>query len=106
MTEETKKQLMQSLHKLAEHYQIPNATLVSFKKRNLLLELINTKNEDAFGLINDFIESSMILDRIQNDTEKQAKKPEHWNEEVETAKKVVNFTKEKLNAFFKSEGIK
>ncbi|MBK6524015.1 MAG: hypothetical protein IPG08_17855 [Sphingobacteriaceae bacterium] len=47
MTEETKKQLMQSLHKLAEHYQIPNATLVSFKKRNLLLELINTKNEDA-----------------------------------------------------------
>ncbi|MBK6524016.1 MAG: hypothetical protein IPG08_17860 [Sphingobacteriaceae bacterium] len=48
----------------------------------------------------------MILDRIQNDTEKQAKKREHWNEEVETAKKVVAFTKEKLNAFFKSEGIK
>jgi hypothetical protein len=106
MTEETKKQLMQSLHKLAEHYQIPNATLVAFKKRNLLLELINTKNEDAFGMINDVIESSMILDRIQNDTEKQTKKPEHWNEEVETAKKVVAFTQEKLNAFFKSEGIK
>jgi len=106
MTEETKKQLMQSVYKLAEHYQIPNATLVTFKKRNLLLELLSTKDEDAFALINDVIESSMILDRIQNDTEKQTKKPEHWNEEVETAKKVVSFTQEKLDAFFKSEGIK
>ena len=106
MTEETKKQLMQYVHKLAEHYQIPNATLVTFKKRNLLLELLSTKNEDASGLINDVIESAMILDRIQNDTEKQTKKPEHWAEEVETAKKVVNFTQEKLDAYFKTEGVK
>jgi hypothetical protein len=106
MTEETKKQLMQYVHKLAEHYQIPNATLVTFKKRNLLLELLSTKNEDAFGLIRDVIESAMILDRIQNDTEKQTKKPEHWAEEVETAKKVVNFTQEKLDAYFKTEGVK
>ena len=55
MTEETKKQLMQSVYKLAEHYQIPNATLVTFKKRNLLLELLSTKDEDACALINDVI---------------------------------------------------
>ncbi len=105
MTDKTKKQLMQYLHKLAEHYQIPNATLVSFKKRNLLLELLSTKDETAFEIMKDVIESAMILDRIQNDTEKQTKKPEHWNEEVDIAKKVVSFTQEKLNAFIKSEGI-
>ena len=61
MTEETKKQLMQSVYKLAEHYQIPNATLVTFKKRNLLLELLSTKDEDAFALINDVIVFKTIL---------------------------------------------
>jgi hypothetical protein len=105
MTEEIKKELMQYLYKLAEHYQIPNATAVSFKKRNVILELLNSKNEEAFRIVNDVIESSMILDRIQNDKEKQTKKPEHWAEEVDTAQKVVDFTKEKLNVFVKNQGI-
>jgi hypothetical protein len=106
MTEETKKQLMQSVYKLADHYQIPNATLVSFKKRNLLLELINTKNSTAFKFINDLIESTVQLDRIENDKEKQTKKPEHWNAETITAKNLVNKSTEKLMKFLEAEGIK
>lgn len=106
MTEETKTQLMQGVYKLAEHYAIPNATLVSFKKRNLLLELINTKNTTAFKFINDLIESAIKLDRIENDKEKQTKKPEHWAAETLTAKSLKNKANEKLIKFFETEGIR
>ena len=105
MTEETKKELMLSVYKLADHYQIPNATLVSFKKRSLLLELLNTKNELAYKFVNDFIESAITLDRIENDKEKQAKKPEHWAAETQTAQKIKLKAYEKLIKFFESEGI-
>ncbi|MDO8998543.1 MAG: helix-turn-helix domain-containing protein [Bacteroidota bacterium] len=105
MTEETKTHLMQNVYKLANHYGIPNATLVSFKKRNLLLELINTKNETAFKFLNDFIEASIKLDRIENDKEKQTKKPEHWNAEIVTTKNIIEKAEEKLIKFLTSEGI-
>jgi len=106
MTEETKKQLMQYLHKLAGHYDIPNAELVVFKKRSVLLELLSTKNEVAHALVSELIETALILDRIQNDKEKQEKKPEHWNEEVAKAKEVHLEAEEELKAFFAEEGIK
>ena len=104
MTEDTKKQLMQSVYKMADLYQIPNATLVSFKKRNLLLELINTKSSVAFKFINDFIESAMQLDRIENDKEKQTKKPEHWNVELLKATNLKIKANEKLINFFEIDG--
>ena len=105
MTEETKKQLMQQLYKIAKHYEIPNAELVSFKKRGVLLEFLTTKNETAFKIINDVIEIELKLDRLQNDKEKQSKKPEHWNAEIETAKKVKEKVEKKLNSFFETEKI-
>ena len=99
MTEETKKQLMQNVYKLAAHYHIPNAELVSFKKRSLLLDLINAKNETAFKFVNDVIETEIKLDRIQNDKEKQAKKPELWAAEVFTTQKAKEKAEEKLKKF-------
>ena len=105
MTEDHKKQLMQSVYKLAEHYQIPNATLVPFKKRSVLLELLQTKNEKAFELVSDVLEISMRLDRIENDKEKQAKKLDHWTEEVASVTTEKNTAIETLLEFFKKEGI-
>ena len=106
MTEETKKQLMQYVYRISAHYQIPNAELVSFKKRNVLLELLNSKNEAAFKVINDVIEAEVKLDRIQNDKEKQTKKPEHWAAEVATTEKLKEKEVEKLLKFMAAEGIK
>lgn len=105
MTEETKKQLMQYVYKLADHYEIPNSGLVSFKKRNLLLELINTKDATAFKFINEFVDSAVQLDRIENDKEKQTKKPDHWNAETVKAKNLFEKTNEKLIKFFEAEKI-
>lgn len=106
MTEETKKKLMESLHKLAAHYEIPNASLVTFKKRNVLLELLSTKNEVAHALVSELIESALTLDRIENDKEKQLKKPEFWNEELVRAQELYLESKEELEAFCDEEGIK
>jgi hypothetical protein len=105
MTEETKKDLMQAVYKLADHYNIPNSNLVSFKKRSLLLELLGTKNETAFNLVNGFIELAIKLDRIKNDKEKQTKKPEHWAAEVLTNQNLKTKATEKLIKFFETEGI-
>ncbi|MBA2612285.1 MAG: hypothetical protein H0U95_09960 [Bacteroidetes bacterium] len=105
MTEETKKQLMQSVYKLATHYQIPNAELVSFKKRSLLLDLINSKDETAYKFVNNVIEAEVKLDRIQNDKEKQTKKPEHWAAEVFTTQKEKDKAEEKLAKFFKDNSL-
>jgi hypothetical protein len=104
MTEETKKDLMQAVYKLADHYNIPNSNLVSFKKRSLLLELLGTKNETAFNLVNGFIELAIKLDRIKNDKEKQTKKPEHWAAEVLTNQNLKTKATEKLIKFFETEG--
>ena len=81
MTEETKKIIMENVSKVANHFNIPNANLVSFKKRNVLLELLNTKDNKAFEIINILINSYLKIDRIENDKEKQIKKPEHCNME-------------------------
>jgi hypothetical protein len=105
MTEETKKQLMQNVYKIATHYQIPNAELVSFKKRSVLLELLNSKDETAFNVVNDVIEAEVKLDRIQNDKEKQTKKPEHWSAEVFTTQKAKEKAEEKLKKFFEENKI-
>ena len=106
MTEETKKQLMQYVQKVAVHYNIPNSELVTFKKRNVLLELLSTKNELAHALVSELIETALILDRIQNDKEKQEKKLEHWNEEVTKAKETHLEAEEELKAFFEEEQVK
>ena len=105
MTEETKKKLMQNVYKIVAHYNIPNAELVSFKKRSVLLELLQSKDETAFNLVNDVIEGEVKLDRIQNDKEKQSKKPEHWNAEVFTTQKAKEKAEEKLKKFLEENKI-
>jgi hypothetical protein len=105
MTEETKKQLMQYVYKLAAHYEIPNAELVSFKKRNVVLELLSTKAPDAHKVVSELIDASLKLERIQNDKEKQAKKPDHWNEEVVATQAAVELGLEVLLKFMKNKGI-
>ena len=99
MTEETKKQLMQPVYTIAKHFEIPNAEMVSFKKRNVLLELLQSKDENAFNAVNNVIEAEIKLDRIQNDKEKQSKKPEHWSAEVFTTTKEKEKAEEKLKKF-------
>lgn len=106
MTEETKKALMQPIYKLAQHYNIPNANLVTFKKRSVILELLGTKNEVAHALVSELIETALTLDRIENDKEKQEKKPDYWNEEVAAAKEAHLDVEEELKLFCEEEGIK
>jgi hypothetical protein len=105
MTEEIKKQLMQYLHKVAAHYTIENAALISFKKRNELLEKLKIESESAWKLVNAVFETHIQLDRIQNDKEKQSKKPELWNSENEITQQAKEKAEENLEAFLKKENI-
>ena len=51
MENDTKNVLMQYLYRFAEHYDISTSELVSFKKRNDLLEKLGAKNKDALVVI-------------------------------------------------------
>lgn len=106
MTEETKSQIMQYLQKLAGHFEIPNAELVSFKKRQILLDLLNTKDTAACDLANELINATLQNERIKNDKEKQTKKPDHWNEEVIASQNKMDAALSKLLNYFEHEGIK
>ncbi|MBL7917685.1 MAG: hypothetical protein JNM96_04760 [Bacteroidia bacterium] len=101
MTEDLKNQLMQRLHLMAQLSDIPNAEAVSFKKRNVLLELLQTKDEKGHQLINNLINAALKLDRIQNDKEKQEKKADHWSLEIQQAQQEYAVAEEKVNAFLK-----
>ncbi len=101
MTEELKKQLMQNLHLMAQLNEIPNAETVSFKKRNVLLEVLETKNQEAHQLIKNLIDTALKLDRIQNDKEKQEKKPDHWNAEIVQVQQEFLIAEEKVKTFLK-----
>lgn len=105
MTEDLKKQLMQHLHAIAAHYSIENAGLVSFKKRKELLEKLKIESESAWKMINTLFEFHIQLDRIENDKEKQSKKPELWNTELENTKQAIEKAKVSLDEFLKREEI-
>lgn len=101
MTEDFKNHLLQRLHLIAQLNEIPNAEAVSFKKRNVLLELLQSKDEKGYQLINNLINAALKLDRIQNDKEKQEKKADHWNLEMQNVQQEFAVAEEKVNAFLK-----
>lgn len=87
MENDTKNVLMQYLFRFAEHYDIPNTDLISFKKRAELLERVKFKDENAATVITALFDSFIKADRIQNDKEKYDKARVLWDAEHADAEK-------------------
>ncbi len=87
MTNDTKNILMQYLYRFAEHYQISEATLTSFKKRSDLLDKLKEKNNEAWVVISKLFDAFIQFDRIENDKEKYDKARVLWESEHAKAEK-------------------
>lgn len=87
MTNDTKDLLMQYLQRIALHYNIENATQVSFRQRDVLLESIKIKSPDATAVMQELISSFIKEDRITNDKEKYDKARTLWESERAEAEK-------------------
>lgn len=87
MENDTKNVLMQYLYRFAEHYDIPNTDLISFKKRSDLLDRLKEKNNDAYLVIVALFDAFIKSDRIQNDKEKYDKARVLWDAEHAAAEK-------------------
>lgn len=87
MENDTKNVLMQYLFRFAEHYDIPNTGLVSFKKRADLLDKLKEKDENAFIVITALFDAFIKEDRIKNDKEKYDKARVLWDAEHAAAEK-------------------
>ena len=96
---------MQPLYKIAEHNGLQDVALVSFKKRNKLLEQLKEKNSDAWTTISSFIDSQIKTDRIENDKEKQQKNVVQWNAEIVAAEVEKTAAEERLKEFCKNNNI-
>lgn len=105
MTKEEKQGLMQRLFGILAHYGLQYDALLSFKKRKELLEKLKLSDNNAWQLINTYIESEIKLDRIKNDTEKKEKKAEHWNAEIALVEKEKNDAASALLEFEKANKI-
>lgn len=99
MTDETKNTIMQTLHKISGHYGLTTDPLPGFKKRNEVLEKLKSANEPAGKLVADYMNAHIKSDRILNDKEKQAKKPDHWNAETKAAAEEITSAEKKLADF-------
>jgi len=78
---------MQYLFRFAEHYDIPNTDLISFKKRADLLDKLKEKDGDAVVVITALFDAFIKADRIQNDKEKYDKARLLWDSEHAAAEK-------------------
>jgi hypothetical protein len=87
MENDTKNVLMQYLFRFAEHYDIPNTGLISFKKRSDLLDKLKEKNDDAAVVMTALFDAFIKADRIQNDKEKYDKARVLWDSEHAAAEK-------------------
>lgn len=91
MTNDTKNLLMQYLYRFATHYNMPDPSLITFKKRNELLERLKEKDNNAWAVINSLFDAFVKSDRIQNDKEKYDKARVLWDSEnTEALKEKVN----------------
>ncbi len=81
MDNDKKNILMQYLYRFADHYHINDFALISFKKRNDLLDKLKVKDEDAWALMNSLINAFIKCDRIANDKEKFDKARVLWDAE-------------------------
>jgi hypothetical protein len=87
MDNDSKNVLMQYLYRFAEHEGIPDATQVSFKKREGLMESLKDKNYEAWLVMSNLIEAFIREDRLVNDREKKEKAYPLWESEHATAEK-------------------
>ncbi|WP_317897182.1 hypothetical protein [Aurantibacillus circumpalustris] len=87
MENDTKNVLMQYLFRFAEHYEIPNTGLISFKKRSELLDKLKEKDNDAATVITALFDAFIKADRIANDKEKYDKARVLWDAEHAAADK-------------------
>lgn len=101
MTNDTKDLLMQYMQRIAGHFEIENATQVSFRQREGLLESIKAKSPAAFAVMDRLITAFIKEDRIVNDKEKFDKARTLWesehaaaeHEKVEAEKLLIDFLK-------------
>jgi len=105
MENDTKNVLMQYLYRFAEHYDISTSELVSFKKRNDLLEKLGAKNKDALVVISALFDAFIKADRIQNDKEKYDKARLLWDTEHAAAEKEKVDAEMLLISFCKTNSI-
>ena len=105
MTNEAKNNLMQPLYKIAEHNGLQDVVAISFKKRSKILEALKEKNNEAWTIVNNFIETQIKLDRIQNDKEKQEKNLVQWEVEITVAENEKQSADEELRDYCKSNNI-
>jgi len=87
MENDTKNVLMQYLYRFAEHFEIPNTDLISFKKRSDLLDKVKEKDADAAVVITALFDAFIKEDRIKNDKEKFDKARVLWDAEHAAAEK-------------------
>ena len=105
MENDTKNVLMQYLFRFAEHYDIPNTGLISFKKRADLLDRLKEKNENATIVIASLFDAFIKADRIQNDKEKFDKARLLWDSEHAAAEKEKVDAEMQLIKFCKANSI-
>ncbi len=96
---------MQFLYRFAADADIENAETISFKKRSRLLDGIKSKNEKAWGVINNFIDTQLNEERIKADEEKQKKNLAVWETELALAKEKRITAGEQLEKFCVDKGI-
>jgi hypothetical protein len=105
MDNDTKSLLMQYLTRFAEHYDIQDASTVSFKRRNDLLDKLKDRNTDAWGVIDTLFTAFIKSDRIQNDKEKYDKARVLWEAEHADAEKEKVTAEMHLAQFCKAHSI-
>lgn len=99
MTTEIKNNIMLTLHKICNQYGLATESPANFKKREEPLARLKTVSEEAWTAISEYINAHLTSDRIENDKEKQTKKPEHWAAESQAAKQAIESTENALKAF-------
>lgn len=87
MDNDKKNVLMQYLYRFAEHYNIPQGELCSFKKRSDLLDKLKQKDAEAWGVMDALFNAFIKSDRITNDKEKYDKARLLWDAEHAAAEK-------------------
>src|SRR6187431_2436354 len=105
MENDTKNVLMQYLFRFAEHYDIPNTGLVSFKKRGDLLDQLKEKDNDAYVVIGALFDAFIKSDRITNDKEKFDKARVLWDAEHAASEKEKVDAEVQLIKFCKAHAI-
>lgn len=105
MENEKKDLLMQYLHRFTMHYGVEGANLVSFKKREDLLEKLKQKSPPAWQVMKQLIEAFIKSERIRSDREKFDRARLLWDTEMAAAEHEKVTAEMQLVQFCKAESI-